>query len=299
MPIKDEELRKIIEILVNKDKEKKRQKYLKKQSKESSKKMKKKRKKEPKGTPRVYGEIRTTSSSESPQAISGRPALMGGFGGYNYWGGGGGGPLGPTRQEIQNLIQSNLTATQVPLAVPQSAAIPVPTSLAGDNIVYLPERNIVIGEEIKEGGKWTYEDLAADTYGNFAGGVSGDEFLDPQQVAVAMPYGEKEVLTDQAVGDITQEEMTVSEPTASDVATGFLTQPDDTSESEDTSPVKGRNRVVPLPAIPEERTKRKYVRKTFEEKEAERIAKEERASIREQRRVEKQLKALGATPTII
>jgi cellulose synthase/poly-beta-1,6-N-acetylglucosamine synthase-like glycosyltransferase len=40
MPIKDEELRKIIEILVNKDKEKKKQRYLKNQFKESSKKMK-------------------------------------------------------------------------------------------------------------------------------------------------------------------------------------------------------------------------------------------------------------------
>jgi len=190
MPIKDEELRKIIKILVDKDKDKK-----------ARKKSRKKRRRATGGASGPGG-MPSTAQMEPTQGIGSRPGSL--MGSVNYWGGGGGGgggALGPTRQEIQNLIQSNLTGSQPPLGMgpPPSA---LPPSLADETIFDMPERNILTQDQETNtpemGAKWTFEELMDDSFGNFAGGTASDEFLDPQQMPVATPYG---------VDDIKQEDI--------------------------------------------------------------------------------------------
>lgn len=229
MPIKDEELRKIIKILVDKDKDKK-----------ARKKARKKRRRATGGASAGSG-MTTTAQMDPTQGIGGRPgSLMGGFGGVNYWGGGGGGggALAPTRQEIQNLIQSNLTIPPAPLAIGQPP-LALPPSLASENIFDIPDRNILTQEQeaVLEPAKWTMDEIEADTYGNFAGGTGSDAFLDPGAVPVAAAYGGDDL----TAGDLT-ENYIPGEYNAG----GFI------SEGEDISPVKGRNFATDLPAIPEE-----------------------------------------------
>jgi hypothetical protein len=239
MPIKDEELRKIIKILVDKDKDKK-----------AKKKARRKRRRATGGASSGGG-MPATAQIPSTQGVGGPPgSLMGGFGGVNYWGGGGGGALGPTRQEIQNLIQSNLTVPPVPLAQPPLA---LPPTLASENIFDIPERNILTREEeaVLEPAKWTQDIIEEDTYGNFAGGTGSDAFLAPGEVPVATAFGDDNL----TAGDLTENYIP-------DTFTpgGFITS----SEAEDVSPVKGRNYVSDLPAIPEESPTKKK-RRTPEE----------------------------------
>ena len=257
----DEELRKIIKILVDKDKDKK-----------AKKKARRKRRRATGGGMPAGGMPTTAQTGLSS-------AGMGGFGGVNYWGGGGGGSLGPTRQEIQNLIQSNLTVPPVPLAQPPLA---LPPTLASENIFDIPERNILTQEQemALQPAKWTMDEIGADTYGNFAPGTGSDQFVEPG--------GNDSVVTDAfTAGDLTENYPPFISTPIAPASSDYMSSGWDTDAP---SFIKTKNAMPPIPEDFETpKPKRKYTRRTPEEIAFDKEQKALRKLERDQRRKEKVL----------
>ena len=288
MPIKDEELRKIIKILVDKDKDKK-----------ARKKARKKRRRATGGGMPAGGMPATAQTGLSS-------AGMAGFGGVNYWGsgggGGGGGALGPTRQEIQNLIQSNLTTPPAPLFIPAPPQA-LPPSLADENIFKIAPANILTQEQemVLEPAKWTMDEIEADTYGNFAPGTGSDQFVEAggNDSVVSDQFveagGNDSVVSDAfTAGDLTEN----YPPFASTPIAPASASSDYMSSGYDTefpSFIKTKNE---MPSIPEDyetpKPKRKYTRKTPEEK----AIIEEQKALRKLKREQRRSDELKAFPEL-
>jgi len=267
MPIKDEELRKIIKILVDRDKEKR------------AKKKGRKKRRPATGGGMPVGQTQTTAQ----KGLS--SAGIGGFGGVNYWGsgggGGGGGSLPPTRQEIQNLIQSNLTATPAPLFAPAPPQA-LPPSLADENIFKIAPENILTKEieQVLEPAKWTMDEIEADTYGNFAAGTGSDQFVEPG--------GNESVVSDAfTAGDLTENYPPFADTTFGPASSDYMSSG---FETDAPSFIKTKNE---MPSIPEDeetpKPKRKYTRRSREEIAMDKQMKANRKLERKQKKMERNI----------